>query len=193
MEHTAAGPSAIVQIAYVQRPEFFEASLRHWTEVVGAGPFYIDEPVLSDQLYRGVPSNSTCRLAMGYFGDTQIELISPTNSEPSVFGEWIETTALLPCQGRVHHVMVWNDDREVFERTLRRYLDAGCTTAFSGRVEDGRRLYYLDSVVLFGHFIELLEPGPTTPVLFARMSEAHRSWDGTRPTRPIGELSERLD
>lgn len=60
------------------------AALKHWTEVLGVGPFYYIEQVQMDVFtFRGEPSEIDVSIALGNSGDLQIELICQRNDAPS--------------------------------------------------------------------------------------------------------------
>ncbi|NRD90237.1 hypothetical protein C8024_13350 [Sphingopyxis sp. BSNA05] len=40
--------------------------------------------------YRGEPSDIQFSMAIGYWGDVQVELIRPNNDAPSMFKDWRE-------------------------------------------------------------------------------------------------------
>lgn len=70
-----------------------DAALRHWTEVLGIGPFIVfDEgtgrpPAAS--LYHGKPQVIELRLAFAYMGEVQIELIEQVNDAPSPYRDFL--------------------------------------------------------------------------------------------------------
>lgn len=78
----------IMQLAFV--PEDFDAAVKHWTQVMGVGPFFLIEGIhLEGMKYRGQPTDAVFDLALAYWGDLQIELIRPRDNHPSVYtGEY---------------------------------------------------------------------------------------------------------
>jgi len=94
---TDIGP--IFQMAYL--PSDFDDALRHWTEVVGAGPFFIMENIrIAEMTYLGQPTDAVISAAWGYWGDMQIELIRAENDAPSIY------TGDYAVKDRLHHVCV---------------------------------------------------------------------------------------
>lgn len=64
----------IVQIAYL--PSDFDAAVKYWTETMGVGPFFVLQNVhLGEMKYLGEPTDAVFSIAIGYWGDIQIELI----------------------------------------------------------------------------------------------------------------------
>ena len=109
----------IFQVAYVVKD--FEAALRHWTEVVGVGPFYLfPQPIPFTRLeLRGVQQSDTqltAQAALAYSGETQIEIILP-GSMPSPYHEFL-------ASGRkgMHHIGV---DCLDFDAQLKHATDSG--------------------------------------------------------------------
>ena len=102
----------IMQLAYV--PEDFDAAVKHWTQTMGVGPFYIIEGIHLDGMkYRGEPTDAVFDLALAYWGDLQIELIRPRDNHPSVYtGEYGATG------NGLHHVCILVDDIAEARREL---------------------------------------------------------------------------
>ena len=100
----------IMQLAFV--PEDFDAAVKHWTEVMGVGPFYIIEGIHLDGMkYRGQPTEAVFDLALAYWGDLQIELIRPRDDHPSIYrGEYGATG------NGLHHVCMLVDDLDEARR-----------------------------------------------------------------------------
>ena len=88
----------IAQTAYIV-PDLMAACL-HWTQNLGAGPFYVLPHLLGPgQTYRGAESRADVTLAMGFTGHMMIELIQPLDDHPSAFFTASFTTCglALPC------------------------------------------------------------------------------------------------
>jgi len=76
------------QIAYVVKN--VEEAAARWTKVSGAGPWFVLEPQTINTIYRRQPTKSGYRLGLTFLGGTYIELIQPTNNEPSIFKEILD-------------------------------------------------------------------------------------------------------
>ena len=176
--------SAIVQHGYVVKPGGLDSALDHWTQTMGAGPFFRMTPNLSDQIFRGSPTNMTARVALGYAGDVQIEVIEPTNDQRGPYLEWLDMQSAVPKGGTFHHVMV---DAGDFDKTYARLVSGGCKKAFDATGTTGGRIAYLESFDTVGGYIELIDIA-NWPELCARLKRAHHEWDGTNPVREIDEL-----
>jgi methylmalonyl-CoA/ethylmalonyl-CoA epimerase len=172
-----AGLGEIMQLAYV--PADFDAALKFWTEVMGAGPFFaIDHVRLAEVKYRGAPSDPDFSMALGYWGDMQIELIRQHNDAPSIYKTWREA-------GRegLHHVCILVDDIAPARAAC---AAAGATVAQEGLVSGGGEVIYVDTGGGPGTMVEILKPAPGTREFFAMMREAARDWDGSEPLRRPG-------
>ena len=176
--------SAIVQHGYVVKPGGLEAALEHWTQVMGAGPFFRMTPNLSDQIFRGAPTHMASTVGLAYMGNVQIELIEPTNEGAGPYLEWLEMHPIVPMAGTFHHFMV---DAGDFDATYARLLAGGCKKAFDATGTTGGRIAYLESFDTVGGYIELIDIANWTE-LCARLKRAHRDWDGSDPVRAIEQL-----
>jgi hypothetical protein len=171
---TDLGP--ITQLAYL--PSDFDAALRHWTQVVGAGPFFLlDHIALGDMTYLGRPSDAVFSVAIGYWGDMQIELIRPDNDGASIY------TGDYAVKDRLHHVCIVVDDIAVARAAL---LAAEATILIEGKVGDTGAVIYADAGGGPGNVIEYVQLAQGGAGLFAMMRDAARDWDGTAPVRKLG-------
>lgn len=171
------GLGEIMQLAFV--PADFESALRYWTEVMGAGPFFaLDHVRLENLKYKGQPSDVDFSMALGYWGDLQIELIRQHNDAPSIYKAWRD-------EGRegLHHVCLLVEDMAVARAAC---ATAGAEVAQEGLVAGGGEVIYVDPGGGPGSLVEILKPGPGTRDVFAMMRQAARDWDGSEPLRRLG-------
>jgi catechol 2,3-dioxygenase-like lactoylglutathione lyase family enzyme len=171
----------VMQLAFV--PEDFDAAVRHWTEVMGVGPFHLMEGIhLEGMRYRGEPTEAAFDLALAYWGDIQIELIRPRDTHPSIYtGEYAEVG------GGLHHVCILVDDIE----EARRVCGArGAEIVIEGALGDSRVIYVDPGPKNGGggpgSLVEILQQGESGPGLFAMIKQACEDWDGTEPLRKLG-------
>ncbi|AZI35721.1 hypothetical protein NT2_11_00330 [Caenibius tardaugens NBRC 16725] len=166
----------IIQIAYL--PADFDGALRHWTETMGVGPFFLMENVrLGDMRYRGEPSDAVFSIAIGYWGDIQIELIRAENDAPSIYtGEYAVTD-------RMHHVCIFVASIADARKAC---AEIGAEILVEGKVGDTGEVIYVDAGGGPGNVVELLQPMEGSEGLFAMMKQAARDWDGSDPLRKIG-------
>jgi len=173
---TLAPLGDVMQLAFV--PSDFDAAVNHWTQVIGAGPFFLLPNVsLPGGRYRGEASDPVFTMALGYWGDMQIELIRPENDAASIYrGEYAVGEGL-------HHVCVLVDS--IFAARAR-CEEVGAEIVFEAPVGDSGGVIYADPGTGAGNLVELLEPQPGTKELFAMMRDAARNWDGSEPLRSLG-------
>jgi methylmalonyl-CoA/ethylmalonyl-CoA epimerase len=163
----------VMQMAFVVRD--FEAALDFWTGTMGVGPFFVNDKVmLEDVRYRGAPSDIDFRMAIGYWGDVQVELIHQRNDAPSSYKEWLDA-------GRegLHHVCVLVDDMAQARRVC---AEAGAEVVQEGRLPGGE-VIYVDTGGGPGTLVEVLKLPQAGHERFAAMREAARDWDGSNPIR----------
>jgi methylmalonyl-CoA/ethylmalonyl-CoA epimerase len=174
MALTELGP--IMQMAYL--PSNFESALRYWTEVVGAGPFFVMENIaLGDMTYCGAPSDAVFSVAIGYWQDIQIELIRPENDSPSIY------TGPYAVKDRLHHVCIVVDEIA----SARAALEEACAKILvEGKVGDSGAVIYADAGGGPGNVIEYVQLMDSGAELFAMMRETARGWDGSDPVRVLG-------
>jgi catechol 2,3-dioxygenase-like lactoylglutathione lyase family enzyme len=167
----------VMQLAYV--PADFDATLRFWIDVMGAGPFFaIDHVQLEDLKYRGKPATVDFSMVLGYWGDIQIEIIRQHNDAPSIYQTWRQ-------EGRegLHHVCILVDDMAKARQVC---AAAGATIAQEGKVAGGGEVIYVDTGGGPGTMVEILKTGAGGREFFAMMRDAARGWDGSDPVRKLG-------
>lgn len=171
---TRLGP--VGQLAYL--PQDFDAAVKYWTETMGVGPFYLMENVaLGDAKYKGVPTGAVFSIAIAYWGDVQIELIRPENSEPSIYtGEYAVTDSL-------HHICIFVDS---IAEARAACAQAGATILVEGKVGEDGEVIYVDAGQGPGHVIELLQNMTGADAIFQMIKDAAKDWDGSEPLRKLG-------
>lgn len=174
----------IVQMGYVVAPGTFDAALDHWVTVMGAGPFYTMTSHLAGQTFRGKPTDMAARVALGYCGDAQIELIEQTNDAAGPYTEWLAMHPAVPKAGIFHHVLLEVDD---YDAAYARLLAAGCRQAFDATSSSGGRVAYLEAFDTVGGYVEMIETDFWQNLCDA-LQAARRDWDGTNPVRGMDSL-----
>ena len=176
MADTIAGLAPIMQLAFV--PRDIDAALRHWTKVIGVGPFFHFPHIgYTSASYRGAPSHIDFSLYIGYWGDLQIELIQQHCDSPSIYTSWLR-------DGRegLHHVCIVVDDAAHAREVC---ATAGATVEQELFLE-GMEAFYVDTGGGPGTMVEILRPSPDFLGLCDMMRDAARDWDGSDPIRPLG-------
>ncbi|MDB4873037.1 MAG: hypothetical protein JWL97_4041 [Gemmatimonadales bacterium] len=173
------------QVAYVTRPEAFDAAVQYWIDAMAVGPFYVGHFQLGNQTFRGVPTAGSCTVALSFHGDVQVEIIKPTNDAPSPYTDLMDRAATVPVAGLFHHYLVDTPD---YDQTCDRLLGAGAREGLRATLSDGRRMTYLDATATLGCYIEVIEAGPKGVLVSNQMREECAAWDGTDPLRSYAEL-----
>ena len=168
------GIGPIMQIALV--PSDFDAAIKHWTGVMGVGPFFLIENIaLAEMLYLGKPSDCVFTIALAYWGDMQVELIRQENDAPSIYRG---------CEdGALHHTCVLTNDIEQARQTA---VGSGATILVEAKVGDDGAVLYIDTGGGPGSIVEILQPASGTDALFAMIKDASVDWDGSDPVRRLG-------
>lgn len=171
---TLASLGPAMQIAYV--PEDFDGALHYWTTVMGVGPFFVREHVaLGKVLYRGKETPIDFDMAIGYWGNIQIELIRQNNDAPSIYNAWKRAG-----HTGVQHICVVVDDM----RKARAKIEAlGLRIEQELLMTDGGSAIYVDTGGGPGTMIEYIHLMPERLAGFAAMRAASIGWDGTDPIR----------
>ena len=166
----------VMQLAWL--PDDFDAALRHWTQTMGVGPFFLLENIkLEEMRYLGNPTDAVFSLALAYWGDVQIELIRPENDAPSIYnGEYA-------VRDRLHHVCLLVDD---IADAYAACAEHGAKILVEGKVGESGRVIYADPGGGPGSVIEILQTQPGTAELFGMIKQAGIDWDGSDPLRKLG-------
>ena len=155
-------------------------AIDHWTNVVGVGPFFINEvdsKTMEGFQYRGRDGNLKMRVAWGQSKEGQIELIEVNSTEPNVYHD------LIP-KDRVgfHHIGIWSDDyfadKALLTERYQNVMDMGPNS----------NICYFDTSSDSGNMLELIERNDGIIGLFERIAKAAEEWDGTKPARTMAEL-----
>jgi len=166
----------IRQNGYVVRD--IDAAMKHWTEVLGVGPFfYIPEVRTETFIYRGKPSSPRISIALANSGDLQIELIQQHDDEPSMYRDFLRA-------GRegLQHVSSWEED---IDAVVARAEATGHTVAQSGSLPGGVRFVYFDTELHPGTVFEVSNLAGPLAQLPQMIADAARGWDGRDPIRVI--------
>lgn len=160
----------IMQNAFVV--DDLEATLDHWNNKMGVGPFYVFEHIqFAEAYFRGKPAGCDITAAIGYWGDVQLEFIKQHNSAPSIYQEFTDSK----LRGLQHMGVMTHQ----LDEDLRRLKALGIEPVQSGSMPTGLRFAYVNSDFHPGAMIELIEPVPAITGYFEVMKKAAADWDGT--------------
>lgn len=164
----------VMQMAWV--PTDYDATLRHWTETMGVGPFFDMQHIQVEACkYRGQPVDLDFSVAIAYWGDMQIELIRQHNNAPSIYRSWLE-------QGRegLHHICLVVEN---MTEARARCAEAGAEVLQEVWLPGGGEAIYVD---LGGLMVEMINFPEAHMAVFADMQAAAANWDGSDPVRVLG-------
>lgn len=168
--------SRMDQLGYVV-PDL-DAAVRHWTRVLGVGPFFVMRDVGISGGYDGEePSFVPFSVALSQVGPTQIELIAPLDDTPSPYSGVLRQAA----GGGLHHLAVFTEDFTSDLDMMRRNLrPARVFTASAGPM----RIAYLEGDTPGHTALELLDI-TTTKSLFEHVRQSVTEWDGRDAIREV--------
>ena len=172
----------IRQNGYVVRD--IQAALKHWTSVLGIGPFfYVERARIADFRYKGQPSSAELSVALANSGALQIELLQPLDDEPSMWRDF-----LLAGHEGLQHFACWQETPAAMDAALARAAELGYEIGQSGTAGENGRFAYLCTEGHAGTVVELSEACGAKAQLFRRVAEAAEGWDGTDPVRRLQRL-----
>ena len=159
----------IMQMGFVV--DNFEDPIKHWTEKLNVGPFFILEHLdLKDFHYRGSKSDIDFSVAISFSGDMQIELIKQHCDTPSIYNEFSEIK-----RGDLHHICRLTPD---INNDIKILENQGYKNIQGGETEDsGIKFAYLDAQENYGSILELAELAEENLALTEAMKNASKNWD----------------
>lgn len=164
----------IIQTAYVVRD--VEAAMRHWTGLMGVGPWFYREKVpLETFTYGGEPSGLEMSIALGYDGDMQFELIQQRNDAPSVYRDFLETFG----EGQQHLGFRVDD----LDAAVEKGMALGYAVTQEGFVANSGPFTYMGAGGHPGTMIELLPMPEVRRRNWEIIKGWARGWDGSDPVR----------
>jgi hypothetical protein len=167
----------VCQNGYVVRD--IEAALKHWTEVMGVGPFFYIDRVKCDWFtYRGEPSPVEMSIALGNTGDLQIELIQQRNDAPSMYLDFLNAG-----HEGMQHMSYWTTD---YQADYDRARAAGYKVGHEGQIGGPQgRFVYFDTETHPGTVIEMSDISGAKGKFFEHIRKAAIDWDGSDPVRTV--------
>lgn len=154
---------SLEQVAFVVRN--LSAAQRFFNDKMGVSRFYVIEDFglkATDKTLHGRPVEQNFKLALGYSGDTQIELIEHVSGQ-TCYKEFLDRRG----EG-LHHLGFFLDDPEVYDGTLKAMTDNGYAALMSGRLGDTRYTYF-DTEAAIGSIMEIVHLGPTGKAMMAKI------------------------
>jgi hypothetical protein len=140
-----------------------------WTEVFGAGPFFLmDHVKFDDTTYRGENVPVELSYAFGQAGPAHIQLIQQHDDAPSVYRDFYKKG-----EEGFHHWAILVPD---FDAEKKRCEEFGYEPV-TELVATGH-VAYMDARKDLGGFIELYEDNPNVRQFFQLLEDSHKDWDG---------------
>ncbi len=153
-----------------------DAAMRHWI-ARGIGPFYIADIEGMEGEYYGEPISSKMRAGFAYSGDQQIEVIQPTGTNPSIYGDFLKDHP----GGGLQHLAVWVDD---VNDAFAKLNETGERFQICQRYGDAH--IYVDHVAEPGVMMQMMARSDFYDVFFGIVKAGADAWDGkTNPLRKI--------
>tara|TARA_R110000751_G_scaffold146094_1_gene249647 strand:- start:31990 stop:32529 length:540 start_codon:yes stop_codon:yes gene_type:complete len=170
----------IRQLGYVV--DDIEAGMRHWSQVMGVGPWYYNPRVpIENYTYDGQTHEPHNSVALANSGYVQVELIQTRNDVPSMYRDFRNAG-----HRGLQHVAFWT---ECFDADLERLLACDFTVKMGGEVGVNGRFVYFEQEHHPGTVIELSEVLGPKGKMFDMIRAASEDWDGQDPIRPFPDLS----
>ena len=170
----------VMQLGFIV--DDFEETIKHWTEKLNVGPFFILEHLdLKDFHYKGNKSDIDFSVAISFSGDIQIEFIKQHCDTPSIYNELSEIN-----RGNLHHICRLtpniNNDIKIFENQGYKNIQGGETS------DGGIKFCYLDANENYGSILELAELAEENLMLTEAIKKASKNWDKKIPIMEIEKI-----
>lgn len=164
------------QIGYVVKD--IEAAMQHWL-ALGVGPwFHVKDVQMESYRHRGQPSSARFSAAVANSGDMQIELIQPTNQEPSSWKEFLDANG-----HGIQHIAYWTKE---YQAAYDRAVAAGHVLVHDGQIGGPTgRFCYFESPAVPGVLVELSDISGPKGQMFEQVRLAALNWDGKDPIRRL--------
>ena len=154
-----------------------DIALAYWTQSVGAGPFFRRDHLRNEYYLmhgKALPSPDIS-IAVGNWGDLQIELICPHGDDDSTWHRFLRSSG-----GGLHHISVWS---KTYDDHVQHAMGLGLLEDSRGKVLGGPRYGYFGVGAPGQPLLEIADCTPELEAHFARVKAASMGWDGTNPVR----------
>lgn len=164
----------LMQIAFVTNE--FDATIDHWLQM-GAGPFFLLRGNTVDWISAyGVEMPLELDIALGNWGDMQIEIIQQKSEGKTIYSNWIEAG----MQG-VHHTCIMLRDMAEARAIC---AENGLEIVHEGR-HGGSEWIYADTGGGPGTLLEMLYMPEGIMTMAELTASARKGWDGSNPIREL--------
>jgi hypothetical protein len=171
----------IVQVGY-SIFEDVDTAVAKWVRLTGAGPFFTLAHVpLLNVVYRGKRTEFDHSMAVGQWGDVQLELMLQHCDNPSHISEMCPDS-----RPRLTSVSWMVPDMEA---EILRMSGQGFPVIWSCNVfDESMSAVWFDTTAVLGCFSEVFVDDPRMRHSFAQCAKAAVNWQGERPVRPMQEM-----
>lgn len=157
-----------------------DEALAYWTGQLGVGPFFRFDNLSNASFFQreeALPPPEMS-IALGHWGDLQIELICPHGAGLSTWHAFLAARG-----GGLHHTSVWTPD---FDAAMARAAVQGLALEARGQVLGGGRYAYFQSGGVDQPLLEVAEVTPEVAQTFDFIRQCAVDWDGGDPVRTLG-------
>ena len=169
-------PIKPIQLAYHVPDPFAAADCAAREQ--GWGPFFALEHIpLEWARHRGRGAEFDHTSAYGQAGDLMVEFICQHGDTPSALRDMYAAT-----ERGIHHIATFVPD---VRAAAAAYVANGFELALEARTKTGVEFTMVDTRALFGHMIELYEPGAGLAKFYEFVRRASVGWDGSEPVRRL--------
>lgn len=157
-----------------------DEALRYWTGTIGAGPFFRLDNLQNEYFFQReieLPPPSMS-IALGNWGDLQIELICPHGDGASTWHRFLEERG-----GGLHHTSVWPRD---FDAAVELASKLGLKVEARGKVAAGARYIYFQADRPDQPLLEIAEYSDGMAEICDLVRNSAINWDGRDPVRALG-------
>ena len=135
------------QIGFVTKD--LEKSIRYFENTMGVPKFLtLKSPAIRNQTLYGEPIDIDVNLAFGQMGNTNVELIQPLKGG-STYNQMLDKYDWMG----IHHLAIKTYD---FDKTVNDLKSQGFAIAQTGETGVGTKFHYMDTVLAYGYFLEVL-------------------------------------
>ena len=163
----------------------FDEPIKHWTEKLNVGPFFILEHLdLKDVYYygkNGEENEIDFSVALAYSGNMQIEFIKQHCDTPSIYNEYVNNK-----KNTLHHLCTFTKN---IENDIKILESQGYRNLQGGKTMDEGTFSYLDIDNNFSPILEIAQLSEGALGMFDMIKEASMNWDGKKPIMDLGEIS----
>ena len=163
----------------------FDGPIKHWTEKLNVGPFFILEHLELKDIYyngkNGIENEIDFSVALAYSGNMQIEFIKQHCDTPSIYNEYVNNK-----KNVLHHLCTFTKD---ITNDIKILEGQGYKNLQGAKTLDDGTFSYLDIENNYGVILEIAQLSEGAVGMFDMIKEASINWDGKKSVMDLGEIS----